>query len=118
MVGKQGLAGQWNCQVVMASANNRTERAFTLVLAANQTYQAKGTQYRTLIGIPENFVSQGEWKLSQDQQGPYIHLLGQARFSYDNRTEQFIMVSHVRNANLIADQWADYNGQAQVQCGR
>ena len=115
---QQGLAGQWNCQVLMASANNRTERAFTMVLSPNQAYQAQGTQFRTLIGISENFVSQGEWALSQDSQGPYIRMLGQARFSYDGRTEQFIMVSHIQSANMIADQWSDMNGQAQVQCAR
>lgn len=117
-VAQSGVAGTWNCMVVSFTQLGRTDRTVTMTLQPNQTYQANGTQYRSAIGIPETFVSQGEWRLSQDQRGPYISMLGQARFSYDNRVEQFIFVSHIQNAYLIADQWSDQNGSTQVQCGR
>lgn len=115
---QSSLAGTWNCMVVSYTQLGRTDRTITMTLKPNQTYQARGTQYRTAIGINENFFSQGEWALSQDQSGPYIRMLGQARFSYDNRTEQFIFVSHIQSVNLISDQWSTQDGSTQVQCGR
>ena len=115
---QSGVTGTWSCMVVSYTQLGRTDRTITMTLQPNQMYQANGTQYRTAIGINETFFSQGEWALSQDQNGPYLRMLGQARFSYDNRIEQFIFVSHIQNDLLIADQWSDQNGSTQVQCGR
>ena len=115
---RAGVAGTWYCMVVSYTQLGRTDRTITMTLLPNQAYQARGTQYRTAIGINETFVSEGEWRLSSDQNGPYISMLGRARYSYDNRIEQFIFVSHVQSDMLISDQWSDRNGSTQVQCGR